>query len=57
MKRRDFKDDFKDVNVFNDLIWQWRLFQTDSAVYEKDMTERVCVCRWKTENRSIRRRA
>ena len=30
-KNRDFFNDFKDVSVFDDLIWQGRLFQTDGA--------------------------
>ena len=31
MKNLDFKDDFKDVSVFDGLIWKGRLFETNDA--------------------------
>ena len=34
----------KDERVFDDLIWKGRVFQTDGAAEENDLSPRECVC-------------
>jgi len=55
LKRWDFKDDLKDMNVFDDLTLQGKLFQTDSAAYmKKSLTRWMHAESGKTKNGSIK---
>ena len=58
LKRWDFKDDLKDMNVFDDLTLQGKQFQTDSAAYMKKISDQVNACRkWEDKEWKYQRRA
>ena len=58
LKRWDFEDSLTDVSVFDDRIWQRRLFQADGAANKK-VSDQVSVCvqredrEWKYQKKSV----
>ena len=57
LKRWDFKDDLKDMNVFDDLTLQGKLFQTQCSIYEKDLWPGECMQKVGTQRMEVSKKS